>query len=591
MARALSQAPAYIKNRSDEASEIKRWYQEELADTLPPIGLRYDPVKIGPTWQHDGNAWQLPERSLGWEALAFAGQWLTHKGKPWRFTMEQARFLLWFYSLDDAGKFTYESAVLQRLKGWGKDPFAAVLSTCVLVGLLEFDHWGSDGQPVGRQVTDAWVQIAAVSLDQTKNTMKIFPGLIPAETRRHFGIQIGKQNVWANGDQAQIEAVTASPLAIEGGRPKLVIRAETQNWNSSNGGHDMAGAMEGNAAKSEIDTPARILDICNSYRPGEDSVGQRQREGWEATQGDDATAADFGLLYDSLEAPPNAPLTAEAAPEVVEAVRGDSVWLDASGRILKSILNPNNSPSESRRKWYNQITAAEDSWTEPAEFDPLRDEEKVVEPGEEIVMFLDCSKSDDATGLMGCRLSDGHVFTMGMWQRPPGKRGDGWLAPREKVDEAVSEAFSTYRVVGFFGDPSHVLDDETMDRYWDPLFNQWHLRYRSKLRIWASGTKNSGKGHAVMFDMSARDNAKTFAAAVGFTLEEIKSGEFTHDGDARLRRHVLNARRYPVQGFVSIAKESRESKNKVDLAICMVGARMVRRMLLASGKKRGGRVW
>lgn len=591
MARALSQAPAYIRNRSDEAGEIKRWYREELADTLPPIGLRYDPVKIGPTWQHDGNSWLLPERSLGWEALAFAGQWLTHKGKPWRFTMEQARFLLWFYSLDDAGKFTYESAVLQRLKGWGKDPFAAVLSTSVLVGPLEFDHWGSDGQPVGRQVTDAWVQIAAVSLDQTKNTMKIFPGLIPAETRRHFGIQIGKQNVWANGDQAQIEAVTASPLAIEGGRPKLVIRAETQNWNSSNGGHDMAGAMEGNAAKSEIDTPARILDICNSYRPGEDSVGQRQREGWEATQGDDATAADFGLLYDSLEAPPNAPLTAEAAPEVVEAVRGDSVWLDASGRILKSILNPNNSPSESRRKWYNQITAAEDSWTEPAEFDPLRDEEKVVEPGEEIVMFLDCSKSDDATGLMGCRLSDGHVFTMGMWQRPPGKRGDGWLAPREKVDEAVSEAFSTYRVVGFFGDPSHVLDDETMDRYWDPLFNQWHLRYRSKLRIWASGTKNSGKGHAVMFDMSARDNAKTFAAAVGFTLEEIKSGEFTHDGDARLRRHVLNARRYPVQGFVSIAKESRESKNKVDLAICMVGARMVRRMLLASGKKRGGRVW
>lgn len=592
MARALNQAPAYVKNRSDEAGEIKRWYREELADTLPPIGLRYEPVKIGPTWQHDGNSWVLPELSLGWEALAFAGQWLTHKGKPWRFTMEQARFLLWFYEVrPDSGAFAFESAVLQRLKGWGKDPFAAVLSTCVLTGPMEFDHWGRDGQPVGRQVTDAWVQIAAVSLDQTKNTMKIFPGLIPAETRRHFGIQIGKQNVWANGDQAQIEAVTASPLAIEGGRPKLVIRAETQNWNSSNGGHDMAGAMEGNAAKSEIDTPARILDICNSYRPGEDSVGQRQREGWEATQGDDATAADFGLLYDSLEAPPNAPLTADAAPEVVEAVRGDSVWLDASGRILKSILNPNNSPSESRRKWYNQITAAEDSWTEPAEFDPLRDDEKVVEPGEEIVMFLDCSKSDDATGLMGCRLSDGHVFTMGMWQRPPGKRGDGWLAPREKVDEAVAEAFSTYRVVGFFGDPSHVLDDETMDRYWDPLFNQWHLRYRSKLRIWASGTKGNGKGHAVMFDMSARDNAKTFAAAVGFTLEEIKSGEFTHDGDARLRRHVLNARRYPVQGFVSIAKESRESKNKVDLAICMVGARMVRRMLMASGKKRGGQVW
>jgi len=53
----------------------------------------------------------------------------------------------------------------------------------------------------------------------------------------------------------------------------------------------------------------------------------------------------------------------------------------------------------------------------------------------------------------------------------------------------------------------------------------------------------------------------------------------------------LNARRYPVQGFVSISKESRESKNKIDLAICMVGARMVRRAVLNHGKKRGGRVW
>lgn len=589
MARLLSAAPAFIQNRSDEAEEIKRWYREALADTLPPIGLQWEPARIGPTWQYEGG-WVLPERSLGWEALAFAGQWLTHRGKPWRYTMEQARFVLWFHALNDDGTHVSHSAVLQRLKGWGKDPFAAVESTNTLVGPLEFDHWGKDDQPVGRQVTDAWVQIAAVSLDQTKNTMKIFPGLIPAETRRHFGIQIGKQNVWARGDAAQIEAVTASPLAIEGGRPKLIIRAETQNWNSSNGGHDMAGAMEGNAAKSEIGAPARILDICNAYRPGEDSVGQRQREAWDDTQGDDAKSVDFGLLYDSLEAPPEAPLTAAAAPDVVEAVRGDSVWLDARGRILKSILNPLNSPSESRRKWYNQITAAEDSWTEPNEWDPLKDEELEVERGEEIVMFLDCSKSDDATGLVGVRMSDGHVFTLGMWQKPPGKRGEGWLAPREEVDAAVEHAFERYTVVAFFGDPSHTLDDETMDRYWDPLFDQWHQRYRSKVRLWASGTKG-GKGHAVMFDMTDRQNTKAIAEAVAFTLEEIRSGSFTHDGDMRLRRHVLNARRYPVAGYVSIAKDRKDSKNKIDLAICMVGARMVRRRVLNSGEKKGGRVW
>lgn len=592
MARALSSnTAAFIPSRDAEYAEIKKWYRNALADTLPPIGLRYEPVKIGPTWQHDGNDWLLPEHSMGWEAFAFAGYWLTHKGKPWRYTMEQARFILWYYALIESGELEYHSGVLQRIKGWGKDPLAAVLSTTVICGDVEFSHWGNDGQPVGKPVTDAWVQIAAVSLDQTKNTMKIFPGLIPAETRRHFGIQIGKQNVWARGDEAQIEAVTASPLAIEGGRPKLIIRAETQNWNSSNGGHDMAGAMEGNAAKSEIGAPARILDICNSYRPGEDSVGQRQREAWEATQGDEATSVDFGLLYDSLEAPPDAPLTTDAAPDVVEAVRGDSVWLDARGRILKSITNPLNPPSESRRKWYNQITAAEDSWTDPNEFDPLKDDSIVVEQGEEVALFLDCSKSDDATGLVGCRISDGHIFTIGMWQRPPGKRGENWLAPREDVDAAVREAHAKYRVAGFFGDPSHTVNDETMDRYWDPLFTRWHLDFRSKYKVWASGSKGSGKGHAVMFDMSARDNARNFAAAVGFTLEEMKSGEFTHDGDSRLRRHVLNARRYPVQGYVSIAKDRADSKNKIDLAVCMVGARMVRRLILSNTKSQGGKAW
>jgi len=589
MAQLLSASPAFIKNRSDEAEEIKRWYRETLAETLPPIGLQWEPVKVGPTWQYEGG-WVLPELSLGWEALAFSGQWLTHRGKPWKYTMEQARFVLWFHAVNEDGTHVSHSAVLQRLKGWGKDPFAAVESTNTLVGPVEFDRWGKDGQPVGRQVTDSWVQIAAVSLDQTKNTMKIFPGLIPAETRRHFGIQIGKQNVWARGDAAQIEAVTASPLALEGGRPKLIIRAETQNWNSSNGGHDMAGAMEGNAAKSEVGTPARILDICNAYRPGEDSVGQRQREAWDDTQGDDARAMDYGLLYDSLEAPPEAPLSAAAAPDVVESVRGDSVWLDARGRILKSILNPLNSPSESRRKWYNQVTAAEDSWTEPNEWDPLRVDDVTVEPGEEIAMFLDCSKSDDATGLVGVRMSDGHVFTLGMWQKPPGKRGEGWLAPREDVDGVVDHTMETYRVVAFFGDPSHTLDDETMDSYWDPLFDTWHRKYRNRLKVWASGTKG-GKGHAVMFDMTDRGNSKAIAEAVGFTLEEIRSGGFTHDGDARLRRHVLNARRYPVAGHVSIAKDRADSKNKIDLAVCMVGARMARRRVLNSGKKQGGRVW
>jgi hypothetical protein len=599
MARARDAGPALIVSREADRQEIIDWYRDLLDRTSPPVDLRWEPVKVGPTWQwSEAGGWLLPERTLGWDWLAWAGMWLRFRGRPWAYTPEQARFVLHFAAVGDDGAFECHSAVFQRLKGHGKDPLAAALSTTHMVGDVVFDHWDGD-RPVGREEPDAWVQIVAVSQEQTKNTMKLMPGLIPAETRVRYGIQVGKTNVWALGDTRQIEAVTASPLALEGGRPKLIVRNETQNWNSSNGGHDMAGVIEGNAAKAEISQPARILDICNAYRPGEDSVAERIRDAWESTQGDrDAEDErdrprfmDFGLLYDSLEAPPEAPLTAEAAPDVVEAVRGDSVWLDARGRILKSILNPANPPSESRRKWYNQITAAEDAWVTPQQWDPLSRPDLVIEPQEEVALFLDCSKSDDATGLMGCRISDGHLVTLGMWQRPPMARGEAaraWLTPRDKVDAAVQAAFDRWRVVVFWGDPSHVLDDESMNRYWDGLFDTWHRRYKARLKVWARPGVTTDRGHAVMFDMALMDNQKRFVEALGITEADIEAGSLTHDGDPRLRAHVLNARRQPTKAGMSIAKEHRESRRKIDLAVSAVGARMARRAYLNTRTKKGG---
>lgn len=593
-------APAFVPSREAEYREIEQWYRERLTDPWKHAGTfpKYEPklpepsesVRIGPTWQWDDDGWVLPERTLGWRALAQAGYWLENKGAPWQYTMEQARFVLWFWALEESGDLLYHSAVLQRLKGWGKDPTAATISTLVLVGDVEFDHFDHNGDPVGRQVTDAWVQIAAVSQDQTKNTMKLFPSLIPAATRSHFGIQIGKQNVWARGDTAQIEAVTASPMAIEGGRPKLIIRAETQNWNSSNGGLDMAGAMEGNVAKAEGGAPARILDICNAYREGEDSVGQREREAWESTQGENATHGEYGLMYDSLEAAEDAPLTRDAIPGVLEVVKGDSYWLQTgdSGRVTKSILNPRNSVDESRRKWYNQIRAAEDAWVVASEIDPLVDTEQVLEPGEPVALFLDCAKTDDATVLVASRMSDGHVFTLGLWQRPPGRRGDDWVVPRREVDEKVRAVERTQQVVGFFGDPGHARDDETDSAFWDPLFSRWHQDFGRRFKVWARGSKGGRNAHAVMFDMAKKDVSRQFADAAAFTLQEIKDAAFTWDGDPRMRRHLLNARRYPIDGVVSIAKEHRESRKKIDLAIGLIGARMVRRMVLESKKKGGG---
>jgi hypothetical protein len=581
MARALS--ASFVPSRSAEFAEIEAWYRDLLDRTTPPEDLAWQPVRIGPTWQWSSE-WLLPDLTLGWGFLAWCGFWLTGKGrKPWVFTPEQARFLLWYYAVDESGDFLYHSAMLQRLKGWGKDPLAATVAVGSLHADVVFDRFDGD-RPVGHDEPDAWTQVVAVSQDQTKNTMKLFPSLISVEAQRHYGIQIGKLNVWSDRDRRQIEAVTASVGAIEGGRPKQIIRNETQNWVSGNGGHDMAGAIEGNAAKAEMTAPARILDIFNAFRPGLDSVAERAREAWESTQGDDATALDYGVLLDSLEAPPAAPLTPEAAPGVVRSIAGDATWLDTrpNGRIIKSILNPDNSASESRRKWYNQVVGTADAWIDPGWADATQRPGEVIADGDSVVMFGDGSKSDDCTGLMLIRNSDGFAQTIHFQQPTAGN-----LVNRTLVDAAVDEAFERYRVLAFFFDPSHAkaLDATEDDRFWWPTVDRWHEKYHRKLKLWPVQT--GPRRHSVAFDMLTPSAQMLFQPAVTTLADELKAGTALHHGGAQLRRHMKNARRREGRYGVSLGKETRNSPRKIDLAVCFVGGRMAWRQLKLSQSSSG----
>ncbi len=590
MARSL----AAVEPADAEQREIVAWYVDLLDRTPPPTGLAWEPVRIGPTWQWTDSGWALPTATLGWGVLSWCGQWLTDgKGQAWQFTPEQARFVLWFYALDESGDFLYHSAVLQRLKGWGKDPLLACLSVASCFADVSFDSWAGD-VPVGREEPNAYVQLVAVSLDQAKrNTMTLFPSLISPEARRHYGIQVGKEDVWGLSDTRHIQAVASSVMAIEGPRPTLVGRNETQNWNASNGGHDLAGAIEGNVAKSP-GAAARILDVCNAYRPGEDSVAERTREGWEATQGDDPSTADYGLLYDSLEAPPEAPLSLEAAPDVVRSIAGDAHWLDVrpNGRIIKSIANPSNPPSESRRKWYNQITATEDAWLTPQEFDACAAGEDVapLADGDRVFIFVDGSKSDDATAAIGCRESDGHVFTVGVWQRPPRAPKD-WVVDRARVDRRVRAAVERFEVVGLWGDPSDARDDETGERFWEPIFDGWAADFGPSLALHA--VKSGPRRHAVTWDMRISSNTAIFTEHAERFTSDVIDGRLTHDGAALLVQHVRNARRRPNKWGVSLGKEHRESPRKIDAAVCAVGARMMRHMAaqVETKKPRSGKVW
>lgn len=564
-----------------------------------------EPVRIGPTWRRDPDhpsGWHLPELTLGWHIVMWQAETLQHAdGRPWRYTPEQLRFVLWWYAVTPDLRWLYRDGVLQRLKGWGKDPVAATLSGTEFVGPCRPDRsgrtvrdpWGNE-HPAGVPHPEAWVQIAAVSKDQTRNTMTLFPSLFTKAAIERYSIDLGKEIIYAHKGAQRIEAVTSSPRALEGGRPTFTLRNEPHHWLRNNEGHEMDAVIDRNAVKSS-DGMSRALSITNAYEPGEDSVAERARDAYELILAGKSLAT--GILYDSLEAPPEAPLSAEAAPKVVELIRGDSTWLDIP-RIVQAILDPRNPPSRSRRFWYNQIVAAEDAWIAPYQWDALAKPERLVEDGEDITMFFDGSKSDDATVLVGCCVSDGHVFLIDHWQRPAGLDSKlPWVVPRDEVDAAVDRAFDTWNVRAFSADPGSGEDDSG-ERFWDGYIDGWADRHGEKLTIKA--TLTAGSHHAVMWDMRSTARQQEFTEATERCFSDITSTlTLTHDGNRVLRTHAVNSRRRPNRWGVAIGKEHRESSKKIDAAVGAIGARMIRRKLLASAewqkrtkeKVRTGRVY
>lgn len=580
--------------RHDDSTEILRYYREMLAEPDQRPEFRYPPAHLGPTWEKDKRGrFILPEYSIGWSSMVWAGQRLQlRRGEPWKFTAEQARMWLWWYAVDERGQFIFDrEGVIQRLKGHGKDPWGAVYCANELVGLPVCEGI-SRGQAVAREQPDAWVQVLAVTQEQTKNTMRLFPRLFTDDAKAEYSLAIGKEQIYALGDQRFLQALTSNPAPLEGARPTATLANETHHWRVNNNGIEMYEVLSRNAAKSADTVNGRLLQLSNAYEPGLDSVLERTRLAYEAAQSRPDEILLSGLMYDSLEAGPEAPLIDEANPnvieDVIESVRGDSVWLSIK-RLRKQVEDPRIPPSQSRRFWYNQIVASEDAWCDPFLWEQQRRPEARLEHGDEIALFFDGSKSDDATGLVACRISDGQVFAMGLWQAPPKARRGEWVAPRADVNIRVREIFKTYRVVGFFADPSHTREDGTLDRFWQPLVDEWHREYGKRLLVWAQPNK-----HAVSFDMSNRHGeGEKFVTAAERFVEDVENGDLWHDGNGELTRHVKNARRFPTRWGISLMKDGPESPRKIDLAVCAVGARMIRTQILNLASRRGpqGGVW
>lgn len=510
-------------------------------------------------------------------------------GGQWRYTAGQKRFLILWYAYDpETGRYLYRRGVKRGAKGTGKDPFGGAICNGELAGPSQLVWDDEEERWTGAVHGMALVQIASNSEAQSKDVLRVANAMWSKDGRAYYDLDCGETRTIIRGTGSRTEVLTASESSAEGDPATFIFLNETHHMTESSGGHRVAKVSRRNVGKSPKHLQARMLDGTNAHAQGMDSTAERSFNAWQTQVSSPHLKVD--ILYDSIEAPPDTDIfNPDSLRAGIAAAYADAPWADHE-RLYDEVLDPETTPADSIRYYLNGLAAAEDAWIDPWKFNALSRAGTVVVDRTQIAMFLDCSKSSDSTAIVGCRLSDGFVFLLGHWARPKGAAGEGWRAPRDQVDGVVRHAFATYKVEWFGVDPSPATDDDTEINYWLPLCDEWHRDFHKKLKIWASGGVRTG--HSVVFDMriktlgGAQRNAQFVAAAMQTQADIDEYGTLTWDGSAVLQTHGHNAKRRPTQWGVSLGKVTRDSSHHVDAAVCMVGARMGRRLVLNSGKVR-----
>lgn len=534
--------------------------------------------------------------SLGWAVVDQMEAYLAAPDEaeysPLRLTREQVEFLVRLYELDPVtGERVRHRAVLSRPRGWGKSPFLAAIG--IAEGLFDvvFDGWDAAGQPVGRPWSVSrtpLVLVTAVAEAQVTNTwVPLLEMLRNGPVVDEFDVE--PMDSFVNLPSGRIEMRTSSARAAKGARAVCSIMDQTEEWVASNGGPRFAQVLRNNATKLGGVT----IESPNAFTPGENSVAEESAKFWEQIL--EGKTKSSSILYDHREAPADTdPENMESLVAGLRVAYGDSSnhpdgcvihepacgpgW-SPIGRIALDFYDLSNDPQVMRADFLNQITHAADAWLSQPELKAVSVQErawveahgefKAVDRRDAITLGFDGSrgrskKKPDATALVGCRVSDGHLFRLGVWEPPDGPGEKDWAIKEAEVEAAVREAFQNYNVVGFYADPS----------MWDGHVAQWEAQYGRRLKVGVTRDK------PVAFNVRSMTNVVR-----GFESlhAAIVNREISYDGSFDLTRHFLNARRQSVRSGIVLRKPNNDYLAKIDAVYAAMLAFAARLEALGKG--------
>lgn len=468
-------------------------------------------------------------------------------GEPYLLSDEQLRFLLWHYRLRPNAKaggkpsaaFVYRRSQLTRPQKWGKGPLSAAYICAEAAGPVLFDGWDAAGEPVGRPWPTPWIQVVAVSEDQTDN---VWTALVPMIELGSLSADIpdtGKTRinvVGEHGSSGLIEPVTSAAVSRLGQRITAAVHDETHSWTAQNGGIKLADTQRRNLAGMG----GRSIETTNAWDPGEESVAQTTFE-----------AAPPDVYRDYPEPLEGSLRNKRERRRILKHAYAGAPWVDLD-RIEAEIeeLLPRD-PGQAARFFANRIVGGSDMAFDIEAYRKLAKPGLEIAGGRLVTLGFDGSLTQDATGLVATDVELGHQVVVGVWERPRDLPADddSWMVPVEEVNEAVDWAFDFWDVWRLYGDPPHWKDD----------LNRWAGRHGSeRVVLWWT------------------NHRKRMAYALKGWKNDMRPGVMSHDGHEALERHVGNAVKRPTRirdeddgsWLWLIGKEGAKSPRKIDLAMC-----------------------
>jgi hypothetical protein len=461
-----------------------------------------------------------------------------HAGAPYLLTDEMVRFLLWFYRLEDDGRFAYaRGGQLVEPQKWGKGPFSAAITCAEAQGPVIFDGWDASGEPVGRPWATPWIQVTAVSEDQTDNIWRALQPMIELGDIKADIPDTGLTRINLPGG-GRIEPVTASARSRLGQRITFAPEDETHSWLPANGGRRLADTQRRNLAGMG----GRFLETTNAWDPAEDSVAQATAEDKEP-----------GVYRQDPICPDGSIRNKADRRRMLRAVYGDSAkgdaergiqpWVDLDRIELECLALLDRDPAQAERFFLNRKRAAEDAVFRRGAVEARRVEQGEAEAGELIVIGVDGARFRDALGIVATDVVTGHQWPLGIWEAPRNPPDD-YEHPFDEIDGTMQDAFDRWQVWRTYVDPQWI----------DHLLDLWQGRWGEKrVTPWVT------------------NRPRPAAHAVRGYVTAMNAGPLTHNGDAQFVAHLLNAKRQKVKVFDDqhrqmyvMAKEFPDSPRKID---------------------------